>query len=167
MLALLIEFRLRAFVLALVLTSVPAVAFAQEPLLPARPLSAALALYADTAQIGIDTRVEVPRAPDAAPSRALIVPLYATFAGLQALDAHSTLRAVKAGAVEQNPLMQWAAGSPGAMIAVKSAAAVGTIYLVEKGWKKNPVRTVVLMAVLNAAYAGIAVNNYRIANSLR
>jgi hypothetical protein len=101
------------------------------------------------------------------PSRALIVPLYATFAGLQALDAHSTLRALNAGGVESNPLMQWTAGKPAALIAVKSAAAVGTIFLAEKGFKKHPVRTVVLMTALNAAYAGIAVNNYRIANSRR
>jgi hypothetical protein len=133
---LLIEFRLRAFVLALVMIAVPAVTFAQEP-------------------------------GSAAPSRRLIVPLYATFAGLQALDAHSTIRAINAGGVETNPLLQWTAGKPGALIAVKSAAAVGTIVLAEKGWKKHPVRTVVLMAALNAAYAGVAVNNYRIANSRR
>jgi hypothetical protein len=158
---------LRTLGVTLALIAVPTITFAQEDVLPAQPLSSAIALYADTTPSGIDVQVAIPRVTSPAPSRALIVPLYATFAGLQALDAHSTLRALNAGAVETNPMMQWAAGSPGTLVAVKAAAAAGTIFLAEKGWKKNPVRTVVLMAVLNAAYAGIAVNNYRIANSLR
>ena len=97
----------------------------------------------------------------------LLVPLYVGFGALQALDAHSTLRALKAGAVESNPMMQWAAGNTTALLAVKSGAAAATIFLADKGWKKHPARTAVLMAVLNAGYAGVVLHNYRVANSLR
>jgi hypothetical protein len=151
---------------AFAIVAIPAMVSAQE-VLPAQSLASRLSLYTETAPIGIDTRVLQIKPVDGTGRRSVIVPLYAMFAGLQALDAHSTMRALDAGAVEANPMMQWAAGSPAALIAVKSAAAAGTIFLAEKGWKKNPVRTVVLMAVLNGAYAGIALHNYRIANSSR
>jgi hypothetical protein len=149
---------------AVALIATPTVVFAQEAVLPATSIASTVALYAETTPIGIDTRLLRSPGTERGGRRSVIVPLYAMFAGLQALDAHSTMRALNAGAVESNPLMQWAATRPAALIAVKSGAAAGTIFLAEKGWKQHPVRTVVLMAVLNAAYAGVAMHNYRVAN---
>ena len=36
----------------------------------------------------------------------VFVPLYLSFAGLQTLDAHSTMRALRAGGSERNPLLR-------------------------------------------------------------
>ncbi len=89
-----------------------------------------------------------------------MVALYVSYAGLQALDAVTTLRALDAGASEQNPLVGRAAAHPGALLAVKAGVAVGTIYLAERLHKRNRAAAVVLMAVLNGAYLAIVANNH-------
>src|SRR5262245_44384605 len=58
---------------------------------------------------------------------ALLPPLYASTIVLQALDAHSTMSAIRNGAHEANPLMQGVAKNDGAMLAVKAGVAAGTI----------------------------------------
>jgi hypothetical protein len=78
-----------------------------------------------------------------------LAPMYAAFAGLQALDVYSTRRALAAGAYEANPLMRGAARHGGAMLAVKALAGAGTIYLTERAWKKNRKGAVILTAVRN------------------
>ena len=62
------------------------------------------------------------RSPEAAPAKSLgvLLPLYASFAGLQALDAHSTTRALQNGAVEGNPLIRDLAGQPVKLLALKA-----------------------------------------------
>ncbi len=94
--------------------------------------------------------------------RGILVPLYASFAALQALDAHSTLRALDAGATEANPLMGGIARKPAALLAVKAGVAATTIYLVEKVRVKSRGAAIALMAVLNSAYATIVAHNYRV-----
>jgi hypothetical protein len=86
--------------------------------------------------------------------------LYVSFAALQALDAHSTLRAVDNGALEANPLVAPIADRPGLMFGMKAAAAVTTIVLAEKLWRRNRVAAVVLMVAANAAYAAVVASNY-------
>jgi hypothetical protein len=99
-------------------------------------------------------------APVAAP-RALLPALYAGLGTLQALDAHSTLRAVNLGYAERNPMMRWAAGHPAALITVKAAATVGTIAVAERIRRRHPKRAVAFIAAVNAAYAFVVVHNYR------
>lgn len=91
-----------------------------------------------------------------------LIPLYAGFAVLQALDAHSTISAIGNGAVEANPLLGGVAAHPGALLAVKMGAAVGTIFVAEKLWKRNPVAAVALMVGLNSAYAIVVAHNYKV-----
>ncbi len=62
------------------------------------------------------------------PRPGALVPLYASFATLQALDVHSTSRALDQGAVEANPMMKGLAGNPTALLAVKAAGTAGIIY---------------------------------------
>lgn len=93
-----------------------------------------------------------------------LVPLYISFATLQALDAHSTLTAVEQGARETNPLVRGAMTMPAGMVALKAGTAVGVIYLTEKLWKRNRVAAVVTMIALNSAYVTIAAHNYRAAD---
>ena len=94
--------------------------------------------------------------------RGVVLPaMYLGLVTLQALDAHSTFRAVDAGLGEQNPLMRWAVGHPVAFVSIKGAATAGTILVAEKIRKKHPKRAVAFMAAINAAYALVVVHNYR------
>jgi len=89
------------------------------------------------------------------------VPLYASFASLQMLDAHSTLRAVRAGGVEQNPLLRGLADKPAALVAIKAGVAVSTIAVADKVRGRSRVGAIALMAALNSAYAVVVAHNYR------
>jgi hypothetical protein len=103
-------------------------------------------------------------AQDAPPSsdrpRAL-VPLYVSFATLQALDVHSTSRALDAGAGEANPLMRGVAHRPAALLAVKAGGAASAIWLAHKLSKRSRTGAIVLMAAVNSAYAMVVAHNYR------
>ena len=99
--------------------------------------------------------------------RGVLIPLYVTFASLQMLDAHSTLRAVNAGAVEQNPLMRGFADRPVALVAVKAGVAASTIVLADKMRGHSRVGAIVMMAALNSTYAIVVAHNYRTVPSLR
>jgi hypothetical protein len=96
---------------------------------------------------------QTPRRPMA------LTALYGTYGTLQALDVVTTRRALSAGARERNPAMK--DGNMGAMIAVKAAAGLSTIYFTERLWKKNRVGAVIVMAALNGATAAIVAHNQR------
>jgi hypothetical protein len=94
---------------------------------------------------------------------AALLPLYVTFAALQVLDAHSTLRATSGGAAERNPFVQPVAAHPGAMIALKAATAGATITLTERLWRRHRAAAIALMIGTNIGYAAIVASNYRAA----
>ena len=97
-------------------------------------------------------------APEAGRS---LAPLYVSFAVLQALDVHSTTRALGSGAVEGNPLMRGVARQPAGLIALKASGAASTIWLSHKLSKRSRTGAFVLMAAMNSAYAVIVAHNYR------
>jgi hypothetical protein len=107
--------------------------------------------------------VALPPAPviDTTP-RGLRPSLYAGLITLQALDTHSTFRAIDGGHSEQNPLMSWTLEHPAAFISMKAAATAATVLVAEKIRKRYPKRALVFMAAVNAAYAVIVVHNYRV-----
>jgi hypothetical protein len=124
------------------------------PDMPASGSAAQLPVPAPLTRAAFD--VQKPHRPG------LLIPLYGTFAVLQGMDAHSTLDGVRKGtAVERNPLLEPFGDNTGAMLAIKAATTVGTIFLAEKMWRRHPVRAVVLMAAVNVAYAAIVATNYR------
>jgi hypothetical protein len=90
-----------------------------------------------------------------------LMPLYVSFGALQAMDVHSTTRALNRGAVEANPLMKNVAGNPYALSAVKLAGSATAIYAAEKMWKKNKKAAVIFMIAANAGMAFIVQHNYR------
>lgn len=109
-----------------------------------------------------------PRQPSTLRSRTyeatpLRVSLYVSFAALQALDATSTLKALRGGAHEANPLMQGVAGNTAALLAVKAGTAAATIFFSEHLAKKNPIASLAIMVAVNSAYATIVAHNYRVA----
>jgi hypothetical protein len=103
-------------------------------------------------------RVVTPIAP-ARPS--LLLPLYMTFGALQALDAHSTMRALDNGGREANPVVAPFGRNAAALVAMKAATTAGTIVLAEKLRRSHPVKAMVMMTAVNVAYAAIVAANYR------
>lgn len=91
---------------------------------------------------------------------AALVPLYLTFAGLQALDAHSTWRAVGGGGSEANPVVRSTLHNPTSLVVMKSATAAGVVLLTEKLWRRNRTAAVISMIAINSAYVTIAAHNY-------
>ena len=131
-----------------------------EPLLA----SAIAPLSARAALVGSDEG-QIPGVRGAPPQlearpRGLLA-LYAGFATLQVLDAHSTLQAVQSGYEESNPLVAPFAQSPAAMYAFKAASTTATILLVEKLGRKHRGAAIGLMIAVNVAYASVVAHNYR------
>jgi hypothetical protein len=91
-----------------------------------------------------------------------LLPLYLSFAALQALDAHSTLQAIDNGHGERNPVVGTFTSTPGAMVGLKLASTAGTIYLTERLWRKHRAAAVALMIAVNGAYAAVVAHNYRV-----
>jgi hypothetical protein len=88
--------------------------------------------------------------------------MYGGLVALHTLDAHSTLRALDAGHAEANPVMRWATARPAAFVAVKAASTALTVYCAEKIREKHPKRAALFVAGVNAAYAAIVFQNYRV-----
>ena len=99
-----------------------------------------------------------PQEPEARPPGLLA--LYAGFATLQALDAHSTIGATRSGYRESNPLVAPFSQTPAAMYAFKAATTTLTILLVEKLRKTHRGAAIGLMVAANVAYAGVVAFNY-------
>jgi hypothetical protein len=163
--------RVRQFVLVLSLVSAAAAAPASAQDNPPAPAGLPLnlaALSTPVFPLALSAQA-IPAAPDftrpAAPFRqqrpAALVPLYVTFASLQALDAHSTTRALDRGAVEANPMMKGLAGNTAGMLAVKAAATTGVVYSAERIWKRNKTAAVLFMVAANSAMGWVVQHNYR------
>jgi Domain of unknown function (DUF5658) len=141
------------------LALIPAMVSAQDLVTSLSPMASHLDLSGLPATATAETAL--PPAPAATrSSRGALIPLYASFAALQALDAHSTSRAVHRGAVEQNPMLRSIADNPAALFAVKAGVAASTIVLADKVRSRSRVGAIALMAGLNSLYATIVVHNY-------
>jgi hypothetical protein len=104
--------------------------------------------------------------PESRASKALL-PLYASTAVLQLLDMHSTLTAMKHGAVEGNPLMAGVTSQGPAFLAVKAGIAASTIFAVRGLAKRNKLAAIVTLIGINSAYGFVISHNYKLAQSLR
>jgi hypothetical protein len=91
-----------------------------------------------------------------------LIPLYVSFASLQALDIISTRHALEHGAHEANPVLAGLASSTPALVAVKAGSTAAIIYVTERLRKRHPVAAVFLMVGLNAGYASIVAHNYSV-----
>ena len=147
-------------------------AFAQNDVL-AKPITETLAAAAVTTQFAdVDQNgVQVPRAVLPAPGKSftssLVLALEATTVVSQALDIHSTMKALDAGAVEANPLMSGVVNNKAAFIGVKAAMGAGLMYATHKMARRNKVAAIVTAAAVNSAFLFVAHHNYKLANSLR
>jgi hypothetical protein len=95
------------------------------------------------------------------PSRGSVLPsLYLSLAGLNALDAHTTLRGVSLGASESNPLLKAAATHPSVLWAVKGGVTAGSVFMAERLWRKNhKAGAIAVMLVSNGMMAVVAARN--------
>jgi hypothetical protein len=147
-------------------------AFAQSDGL-AKPITDTLAAATAATQFsGADQNVaQVPRAIAQAPGRnwtsSLVIAMEATTLVTQALDVHSTMKALDAGAVEANPLMSGVVKNKAAFIGVKAAMGAGLMYATHKMAKRNKVAAILTAAAVNSAYLFVAHHNYKLADSLR
>ncbi len=100
------------------------------------------------------------RLPESRPSG--LPPLYVAFAGLQVLDAHSTLWAPRDATREVNPLMGALIDHPSLMYAVKVGTTTGTVYLAERLWKDgHRTASIALMVGVTSACTVVVASNYR------
>ena len=97
----------------------------------------------------------------------LLSALYVTYAGVQALDVYTTAQSLRAGGREANPLLAPLSGDLVVVSAVKAASTVGTIYFVNRLWRRHRVTAVILMAGLNGAVGAAASYNARVARRAR
>ena len=125
------------------------------------------AISADKVEAIADTAVEIPTlvTPRAEwkgidGRKSILTALYGGSAVLQAFDAYSTMKALKGGAVEANPLMKGVVGNPGVFIGVKAAVTGASIMAAEQMWRNNhKVAAIVMMAASNGIMAAVAAHN--------
>lgn len=72
------------------------------------------------------------------------------------------MTAIDRGAREANPVVARLLNSPPALVAVKAGSTVAVVYATERLWKRHRVAAVLLMAGLNAGYAGVIARNYSV-----
>ena len=96
----------------------------------------------------------------------LMVSSYAVTAIVQGLDAHSTFKALDAGAVETNPLLTPLANNRKGFIALKVAIAAALIYEGHGTSKQHKIRALLILGAIDAAYVGLARHNYQVARTM-
>jgi hypothetical protein len=111
-----------------------------------------------TAPAGTDGLLPGPLAPAV---RGSVLPsMYASLIGLQAYDGYSTNRGLKNGASESNAILGPLSKHPGAVWAVKGAAAFASIYVAERLWRTHHRgQAIGLMVVSSGIMAAVAANN--------
>jgi hypothetical protein len=151
---------------AAVLVLAPSIAAAQES--APRIDFSKLSFAPEPAAPGFAARFDQ-TSPSPEPSRPskLLMSLYASTAVTQMLDAHSTMTALNAGAVERNPMMSYLTSHPAAFGAVKAASAAGLIYAGRSLAKRNKTHAIIALVAVNSAYAYVAFHNYRVASQLK
>jgi hypothetical protein len=95
------------------------------------------------------------------------MPMYVSFAGLNALDVDSTYRVLSGGGREANPLVGGVVGSPAAMIALKAGTTAAAIAASERLRRRHPKAAAILMTAFNSAMAAIVAHNYAVAARTR
>lgn len=104
----------------------------------------------------------VAQAPPVVHRPTVLVPLYVSFATLQVLDIHSTLRAPEVGGREANPIVGGMLGSPAAFIAAKVGMTASIYFVSERLWKRHKAAAILTMIALNSSYGAVVAHNYAI-----
>jgi len=94
---------------------------------------------------------------------AALIPLYVSYAALQAFDVVSTHRALANGAVEANPFVSPLLSNQASLVAMKAGSAAAVVCASEYLWKRNKVAAIATMVAVNSAYAVIVAHNESLA----
>ncbi len=114
------------------------------------------------ARDGGDPQPVVP-VSDRDPRRTILSSLHAVTGVVQTYDGMLTMRVLRAGGVEANPLMKPVTRNEGVMLGVKIAAAVATVIGTETLWHDNHrLAAIVTSVVANSAMAMIARHNAQV-----
>lgn len=164
--------RLFAIVAFIAVAASPAAvtdAFAQSESLT--PIASSISFSAVNFNAAADQSIaQMPREvrrPASALGSSLVMAMHATTVLAQALDVHSTITALDAGAVEANPLMTGVVKNRAAFIGVKAAVGAGLLMATHKMARRNRVAAVLTAAAANTAYFLVAHHNYKVARGLR
>ena len=166
-----IRYRIAILVVVVgVCTGVARVASAQEaPAAADVPAVAPPALRPAAAQpseslrppsLRVAPRAESPRSP-------VLTFLYGFTAGTQAMDVHSTRRALEAGAFETNPFMRAISSHTSGLIATKAGMTVGTIMVTEAIARHHKTTAILTLIAINAAYVYVVERNYDVSRRVR
>ena len=97
------------------------------------------------------------------PRRAVLSSLDLATGIVQGFDGFLTLRVLKAGGVETNPLVKSVASNQGALMAIKVSAAVSTVIGAELLWRHDHrVGAIVASLVANSAMVMVARHNAKV-----
>lgn len=107
------------------------------------------------------------RVPKHRTGSSLMNSLYASTAAVQALDVHSTLLALRRGAVEGNALMTGVTRHQAAFVALKAGVAISSVMAARNMSKRNKFAAAATLVAINSAYAMVVRHNYRVASRLK
>jgi hypothetical protein len=97
----------------------------------------------------------------------VLLPLYAAFVTLDALDVHSTTRALgQHDAHEGNPVLGSLVTSKPAFVMTKLVSATLVIWGAERLWKRNRIAAVAIMGGITGMMAIVDIHNYRAGGSV-
>ena len=150
---------LAASLMGVLMTAAPAFADDQASIAPLTTASARAATTAADAEAA-----QFVRRYQRSSQRPMVLPaLYGMSAALQGYDAYSTLRVLKHGGVEANPVMQGVTKNPMAFIGLKAGVTAMSIVAAERMWKNhNRVGAIVTMVVTNGLMSAVAANNAKV-----
>src|SRR2546423_864697 len=150
--------RVAGVMLGMLLASVPVSAAAQDLVTAVGmgevPPTPAYALT-ESAQQALFTNQSLLAPAAVSGKRGVLIPMYVSFAVLQALDMQSTHTALGEGGREANPVMTRMVGNPVAFFALKAATGAAVIFATEKMRPRNRIAAIATMAALNSVYASI------------
>jgi hypothetical protein len=106
-------------------------------------------------------------APDGQPRVPKLIPLFVSYAALQALDVRSTLTVIARGGAEGNALVAPFVNRPAAVIALKAAVTTALLFSAARLSRHNRLAAYGLMFALDSAYAMIVAHNDGVASRLR
>jgi hypothetical protein len=118
-------------------------------------------------QSGLQVSREMARPAGSQWASSVLTAMQVTTFAAQALDVHSTIQALNAGAVEANPMLKGVVKNKLAFIGVKAAIGSGMAFATHRMAKRNKVAAILTAAATNSVYLYVAHHNYKLAKSLR
>jgi hypothetical protein len=132
-----------------------------------RPAAVGLGAWLILAALATDAGAQTISKSDRQPAARVLGSLYISNAVLHGLDVHSTLKGIRSGAAEANPVMKGLVKHPAAFIATKAAVSFGTIMASRSIARRHRVAAVVTLAAINVLYGAIVHHNYRAARQVQ